>query len=214
MSKGKIDSNGIILTFEKSRRIRIIKNLIYLISLVDFLLHYALTVEMDVFEQIYQKFGKISQLNSTAIPLCKSPIKQYLPFSLSEMSLYILYFSILALFISIEAIRKSSFLLYRFYIILKFIFAIISLLICTSYTLLNRGTVFISPSLTIPPETNLISIRIDSCLTYTREKMAIYILSIVNVLIFLMSMECSKVFAFLTKIKILQIYDNYSSDIC
>ena len=63
----KSPSDG-IFNFNKSRRIRLIKNLIYLISLLDFLLHYALMVEMNVFQQIS---------NSTAIPLCELPIKKY-----------------------------------------------------------------------------------------------------------------------------------------
>jgi hypothetical protein len=199
-SEQKVLSNGSInttLPFAKSRRIRIIKNLIYLISLLDFLLHYALMVELGVFEQIYQTFGKVSKLNSTTISLCESPIKKYLPFSLSEMSLYILYLSILTLLISTEAMRKSSFQLYRFYIIIKFIFAIISLLFCTIYTLINRKISFIPASLIIPHENDLISITIDTCLIYTREQTAIYILAIINVFIFFMSLECSKVFSFL-----------------
>jgi hypothetical protein len=194
--------------FDESCRIRIIKNLIYFISILDFLMHYVLTIEMNVFEQIYQTFGRVSKVNSTAIPLCELPIKKYLSFSLSEMSLYIFYLSILTLLISIEAIRKSSFELYRFYIIIKFIFSIISLIFCTIYT----GQMnFISTSLTIPHEINSISITIDPCLIYTREKIAIYILSIVNVFVFLISMECSKIFSFF-KIKIIQIYTLTSID--
>jgi len=189
-------SNGTI-TFEKSRRIRIIKNFIYLISLLDFLLHYVLMVELNVFEQIYQTFGKVSKSNSTAISLCESPIEKYLPFSLSQISLYILYLSILTLLISTEAMRKSSFQLYRFYILIKFIFSIVSLLFCTIYTVINRKIIFIPTSIIIPRENDFISLTINTCLIYAREKMAIYILAIINVLIFFMSMECSKVFSFL-----------------
>jgi len=198
-SESKIVSNS-----AKSRRIRIIKNLIYLISLLDFLVHYALMVELNLFEQISQTFGKISKSNSTAISLCESPIKKYLPFSLSHMSLYIFYLSILTLLISIEAMRKSSYQLYRLYMIIKFIFAIISLLFCTIYTLINRKITFIPTSLIIPRENNLISITIDTCLVYAREKLTIYILAIVNVFIFFISMECSKVFSFL-KIIIIKV---------
>jgi hypothetical protein len=179
-----------------------IQNLIYFISIFDFLIHYALMIEMNVFEQMYQLFGKV---NSTAIPLCEIPIKKYLPFSLSEISLYILYLSILTLLISIEAGRKSSIELYRFYVIIKFIFAISSLIFCTLYTLVNRQMSFISTSVTIPHEIESISITIDSCLVYAREKMATCILSIVNVFVFLMSIECSK-FVSLLKIKYSDIY--------
>jgi hypothetical protein len=187
-------------TFEKSRRIRIIKNLMYLIALLDFLLHYAITVEMGVFEQIYQTFGKISQSNLTAISLCELPIKKYLPFSLSQMSLYILYLSILTLFILIESIRKSSFQLYRFYIIIKFIFAMISLFFCTIYTLVNLQMTFIQSSVIIPRlqyEHDFISITVNTCLIYAREKLTIVILVMLNVFIFFMSIECSKVFSFI-----------------
>ena len=202
MSDEHFLSNSIPLTLRKSRRIRIIKNLIYLIILLDFLLHCILTIELNVVEQIYRTLEKA---NSTAIPLCQLPIKQYLAFSLSDMSLYILYCSILALFISIEAIRKFSFSLYRFYMMMKFIFAISSLSLCTIYTIIDRQMSFISSSLTIPHEnTPPISITIDPCLTYTREKMAIYIFSIVNVFAFLLSIECAKVFS-LVKIKVIQI---------
>jgi hypothetical protein len=190
-------------TFEKSRRIRIIKNLMYLIALLDFLLHYAITVEMGVFEQIYQTFGKISQSNLTAISLCELPIKKYLPFSLSQMSLSILYLSILTLFLSIEAIRKSSFQLYRFYIIIKFIFAMISLFFCTIYTLVNLQMNFIKSSVIIPRlqyEQDFISITVNTCLIYAREKITIYILVILNVFIVFMSIECSKVFSFIKTI--------------
>jgi hypothetical protein len=189
--------------FEKSRRIRIIKNLMYLIALLDFLLHYAITVEMGVFEQIYQTFGKISQSNLTAISLCELPIKKYLPFSLSQMSLSILYLSILTLFLSIEAIRKSSFQLYRFYIIIKFIFATISLFFCTIYTLVNLQMNFIKSSVIIPRlqyEQDFISITVNTCLIYAREKITIYILVILNVFIVFMSIECSKVFSFIKTI--------------
>jgi hypothetical protein len=186
-----------------SCQIRIIKNLIYFISLFDFLIHYVLMIEMNVFEQIYQLFGKIN--STAAIPLCEIPIKKYLSFSLSEMSLYILYLSIVTLLISIEAIRKSSIELYRFYIIIKFIFAISSLLLCTIYIFVNRQMTFISTTLTIPYENDAISITIDPCLVYTREKITICILSIVNVFVFLMNMECSKVFSFF-KIKHSDIY--------
>jgi len=198
-SERKIVSNS-----SKSRRIRIIKNLIYLISLLDFLVHYVLMVELNVFEQIYQTFGKVSKSNSTTISLCELPIKKYLPFSLSQMSLYIFYLSILTLLISIEAMRKSSYQLYRFYIIIKFIFAIISLLFCTIYTLINRKITFIPTSLIIPRQNDLISITIDICLVYAREKLTIYILAIINVFIFFISMECSKVFSFL-KIIIIKV---------
>ena len=178
--------------FEKSRRIRIIKNLIYLISLLDFLVHYALMVELNV----YQTFGKVSKSYSTAIPLCELPIKKYLPFSLSQMSLYILYLSILTLLMSTEAIRKSSYQLYRCYIIIKFIFSMTLLFLCTMYVLVDRKTTFIQTSIVIPRH-GVTSLSIDTCLIYAREKMAVYILSVVNVFIFFMSMEYSKVFSFL-----------------
>ena len=181
---------------------RVLENLVYLISLFDFLIHYALMSEMNVFERIQQLFG-IG--NSTAIPLCEVPIKNYLPFSLSEISLYILYLSILTLLISIEAVRKSSIELYRFYIIIKFLCAISSLLLCTISAVANRQSSFIAASLTIPQGTDGISITIDPCLVYTREKTAICVLSIVNVFVFLMSMESAKVFASL-KIKHPDIY--------
>jgi hypothetical protein len=194
MIEQKIASDD-ITDFKKSRRIRIIINLIYLISLLDFLLHYALMVEMNVFQQIYQTFGKISEPNSTAISLCELPIKKYLSFSLTQMSLYILYLSILALLLSTEAMRRSSSQLYRFYIIIKFIFAMTFLSLCTIHALVNRRMTFIQTSLIIPHDSA--AITIDTCLIYAREKMAIYILAIFNVLIFLISMECSKVFSFL-----------------
>jgi hypothetical protein len=195
---------NIKIALVKSRRIRIIKNLIYLISLLDFFIHYVLTIEMGVFEQIYQTFRNVSKSNSSAISLCQLPIKKYLPFSLSEISLYILYLSILTLLISTEAIRKSSYQLYRFYIIIKFIFAIISLFFCTFYTFIDRQMTFLPTSLVIPHENDFISITIATCLLHAREKIAIYILAIVNVFLFLMSCECSKVFSFYKR-KIIQV---------
>lgn len=202
MSNEKLFLQPSPLTFGRSRRIRIIKNSIYLVSFLDFLLHYALTVEMNVFEQIYQAFGMAA--NSTAISVCQSPIKRYLRFTLSELSLYILYFSILTLLISTEAMRKSSFPLHRTYVIIKFTFAMISLSLCTIYTIIDRRMSFISPSLPIPYKNVPISITVDPCLTYAREKMATYVLSIVNVFVFLLSLEFSKVFSFV-RIKVIQI---------
>jgi hypothetical protein len=180
-------------TFEKSRRVRIIKNLMYLISLLDFFLHYVLMIEMGA-------FGKILISHSTAIPLCELPIKKYLPFSLSQMSLYIFYLSIFTLLLSTEALRKSSLLLYRCHLMIKFMFVISLLFFCTIYTIVNRRANFVHTSLVIPRlenENNLFSINIETCLIYTREKMAIYILVVLNVFIFFMNMECIKVFSFL-----------------
>ncbi|CAF2784548.1 unnamed protein product [Rotaria sp. Silwood2] len=202
MIEQKITSNDTMnkmSTFKQSRQIQIIKNFMYLISLFDFLLHYALMVEMDLFKQIYLSFRKFSESYSTAISLCELPIKKYLPFSLSQMSLYIFYFSILTLLLSTEAIRKSSSVLYRFYIIIKFIIAISSFFLCIIYTIVNQMMPFIQTSLIISRlkyENNSISLTIDTCLIYAREKIAIYILAISNVLICFISMECSKVFSF------------------
>ena len=114
------------------------------------------------------------------------------------MSLYILSLSILTLLLSIEAMRKSSYHLYRIYIIIKFIFAITFLFLCTIYTLVNRKMTFIKTSLIIPHDSA--SITIETCLIYAREKMAIYILAIFNVIIFCISVECSKIFSFINKI--------------
>ena len=201
MSNEKIClTNNSTSTSGKSRRIKIIKNLAYLMSLFDFLVHYILMVELGLFEQIYQTFRKSSKTNVTAIPLCK----QYLSLNLSQMSLYIFYFSIIVLFISTEAMRKSSYQLYRFYIILKFIFALIFLLLSTIYIFLDRQMYIMPTSLVIPRENNFINITINTCLMYTREKLIAIILALVNVFLFYLSLECSKVFSF-CKTKIIQV---------
>lgn len=54
-----------------SHRIRIIKNLMYLMSSLDFLLHCALMVEMDLFKQIYLTFLKTSDSYSIAVSVSK-----------------------------------------------------------------------------------------------------------------------------------------------
>ena len=204
MSTAKNFFDHVSLSSPKSRRIRIIKNLMYFISLFDFLIHYALTIELNVFGQLSQALGKVSRSNSTAISLCHLPIKQYLPVSLSDLSLYLLYISILVLFISIEAIRKSSISLYRFYMVMKFLMAIMSFALCMIYMIIDRRTSFVIPSLIISSETNSIAVTVDACLMHIREKLAITLLSIVNMFIFFLSLECSKVFS-LIKIKFIQI---------
>ncbi|CAF2007702.1 unnamed protein product [Rotaria magnacalcarata] len=188
--------------FNKSRRIQIIKNFMYLLGLLDFLLHYAILVEMYLFKQIYLSFTQISDSYSTAIPVCELPIKQYLPFSLSQMSLYIFCLVILSLLLLTESIRKSSSELYCFYTIIKCILSITSFILCIIYSIAHQNKSFILSSLILPHsqnETNSISITIDACLIYTREKIAINILAISNLFICFMSMECSKVFSLLIK---------------
>jgi hypothetical protein len=112
-----------IVIFKKSLRLRIIKNVIYLISLLEFFIHYILAVEMGI--------KKILRHYSPSIELCQLLIKQYMPFNLSQMNFCILCLSILTLLFSTEAVRKSSLFVYRIYIVIKFIFVIGSLFLCT-----------------------------------------------------------------------------------
>ena len=204
MSNEKHFTHSLPVSSGKSRRIRIIKNLIYLITAFDFLIHYAISIELNAFESLYQRFGKVFKENSSTISLCQLPIKQYIPFSLSDLNLYILYFSILTSFISIEATRKSSVTLYQSYIIIKFILAILFFSVGMIYILIDQQIPFIFPSLNISYERNSIALTVDICLTHVREKLAIYLLSIVNVMVFLLSVECSKVFTY-RKIKFIQV---------
>ncbi|UJR09790.1 hypothetical protein I4U23_014017 [Adineta vaga] len=189
----------------KSRRIQIIKNFIYLISFLDFLLHYAITIELGLFEQIYQLFHQILPSNSTAVSLCRLPMAEYLSFHISQISLYILYFSFFTLLLSIEAIRKSSFHLYRIYILMKFTFAMFLLIFYTIHTLINLKMAYIQSTVSIPhshdadQQSDSIFISIDTCLIHTRERIAISLLTILNVFVFVISVECSKVFPFLKK---------------
>ena len=183
----------------KSRRIQIITNFVYLISILDFLLHYTVAIELGLSDQIYQSFHAISPSNSTAISLCKLPMEEYLSFHISQMSLYIFYLSFLTLVLSIEAIRKSSFQLYRFYILMKFTFALVSVVLCTTNTVINLKMASIQPVISIPytyGESNSILLNTDICLIHTRESMAAHLLAVLNVFVFVISIECSKIFPF------------------
>lgn len=188
------------ISSEKSRRIRMIEHLIYFITIFDFLLHFAISIELNLF----QSLGNVSKSNSQMISVCQLPIKQYLPVSLSDFNLWILYFSIFTTFISIEATRKSSVILYQFYIVMKLILAIVFFSLGMIYAIVDQQVSFVYPSLDIPFETNSIALTIDFCLAHVREKLAIYFLSIINILMVFFSIECSKVFTY-QKIKFIQV---------
>ena len=187
----------------KSSRFQIIKNLIYFISLFDFLIHYTLVIELGVFEQIYRLFEKVPQIHFSSIQLCQLPIKQYIPFNLSQLNFYIFYLSILTLILSIEAVRKSSLFLYRIYIMIKFLFIIALLVLCIINISANLTINFIHTPIILEHShihNSSDLINTDTCLTYAREKMAHYLLTIFNLFVFFMSMECSKLFPLFQRI--------------
>ena len=181
------------LTFvdEESHRIRSMKTVIYLISLLDFLLHYILVVQMGFFEQISQLLSNHSLNYLPSIPLCQLPIHQYTSFNLTQYTFYIFYLSLITLLFSIEAVRRSSLLHYRITIILKFLFVIVLLFLCTLNTAANLHHPFLLEQMTVDNSSMLINI--ETCLIYTREQIAYYILTIFNIFLFILSIECSKI---------------------
>ena len=191
------------VTFKRSRRIQMIKRLVCLIALLDFLLHYAVTVDLGALEQMSRLLGRRLTRDSRSIHLCHLPIKQYLPFSLSEVSVYVLYLSLWTLILATEAMRKSSLNLYRLCIVMKFSFALGSLLLWLVYTVIDRKLTFIHTPLMLRraefDQTNGTSVSIDLCLSYAREKTALDLLAILNVVLFFTTVQCSKVFVFLQR---------------
>ena len=187
-------------TTEDFPRIRAMKTVIYFLSVLDFLIHYILIVEMGIFQQISQIVTNHSSNSPPSIPLCQLPIHQYIPINLSQCTFYILYFSILTLLVSIEAVRRSSLLHYRICIILKFLIVLVSLLFCIINTSANLHHSFIRTPILLEPihvYNGSTLINIETCLVYTREKLAQYILIICNIFVFFFSIECSKRLPFL-----------------
>jgi hypothetical protein len=171
---------------------RTVRSLIYLISLLDFLFHYALTVEMGILDQIHGHFQPRSSNESKGIEICELPIRQHLPFHLSQLNVHIVCLSFIALVICTEAMRKSSFVLYRLYLIIKLVFVAVSLWLYIVNTLANVKTNFIHTPLLIPQIHNMSSgtlLNMATCFIYVRERMAVCLLAIFNTFIFCMSIE-------------------------
>lgn len=189
-----------MITDEDFPRIRSMKTVSYFISFFDFFIHYILVVEMGIFKEISQFVSNHSSTSPPSIPLCQLPIHQYIPTNLSQCTFYILYLSFLTLLFSIEAIRRSSLLHYRIYIILKFLIVLVSLLFCIINTSANLHYSFIRTPILLE-QINLYNssalINIETCLIYTREKLAQYILIICNIFVFFFSIQCSKILPFL-----------------
>ena len=171
---------------------RTVTSLIYLIALLDFLFHYTLTVEMGIFDQIHEHFQPGLRNVSHGIELCELPIRQHLPFHLSQLNAHILCLSFVALVVCTEAIRKSSFVLYRLYLTIKLVFVAASLWLYIVNTLANMKKNFIHTPLVLPQLHNTSSatlLNMGTCFMYVRERMAVCLLAIFNTFIFCMNIE-------------------------
>ena len=176
---------------------RTVTSLVYLISLLDFLFHYALTVEMGLFDQVHRHFQQPTPNNkSIVIELCELPIRQHLPFHLSQLNAHILCLSFMALLISTEATRRSSLALYRLYLTVKFVFVTGSLWLYIVNTMANVQMNFIHTPLLLPQmrtnsSSSTTSLDMDTCFIYVRERMAVCLLAIFNTFVFCMNIEYS-----------------------
>ncbi|CAF1164773.1 unnamed protein product [Didymodactylos carnosus] len=184
------------LIFKNSYHSRMLNSFIYLFPLLDFLLHYSIVIDLGATESLKSLVIRHSstQLNTSTIELCRLPIRDYIPFTLSDLSLYILFLSIFILVIALESSRKNSIYLYETYLILKLFLAICSLVLLIIYTLVGLKSDFIlspvSSLSTIKAKYNENFINIDKCLIYTKEKISVYTLTILNSFVFIISMEC------------------------
>ncbi|CAF1057481.1 unnamed protein product [Didymodactylos carnosus] len=196
-----IIDNKTSLIFNNSHYSKIIKY-IHLILLLDFLLHYSIAVELGALELIKRLFISHPSipLNNSTIELCHLPIRQYIPFTLNEMSPYILFLSIITLFIAFGSFRIKSILLYQIYLILKFLFFIFSVYLLAIYTLVSLQSDFILSSITMILPTSSITedernfINIDRCLTHAKTKLSAYIFSVLNSIILFIGIEFHDLF--------------------
>lgn len=187
-------------TLHTSRRVRLITNLTYLISTLDFLVHFAIVIELGLFHSIHQYFEPAKNITTNVIELCHLPILDYLPFHLSNLNIPILCLSIFGLIISFQALSKSSILFYRFYMATKFFMTIGFLSLYLLNITANLENSFVHSSIVLPNDPQGYTsntLDIEPCGIYIRENLALRILSIFDAFIFCMAIECSTLFAWL-----------------